>query len=113
MVLVVVALWKTTLKKKCKDMGWKDQYQPLPVLSAVAIVTVEGQPATHLCLSLSAVWIEICPNVICCVCTAAAMRTRFESITDCCRPKCPEKIKGEFYSWLVKKACLEEFIRGN
>lgn len=95
MALVVVALCKTTLKKKCKDMGWKDQYQPLPVLPAVAIVTVEGQPASHLCLSLSAVWIEICPNVICCVCTAAAMRTPFESITDCCRPKCPEKITSQ------------------
>lgn len=45
------------------NIGWKDQYQPLPVIPPVAMATSgvsgEGQRAAHLCLSLPvSCWIE-------------------------------------------------------
>lgn len=57
------------------NMGWKDQYQPLPVSLPVAMATVgvsgEGQRAAHLCLSLPTLQSKH-PNVICCLHTDAA-----------------------------------------
>lgn len=57
------------------NMGWKDQSQPLPVISPVATATagvrVEGQPAAHLCLSLPTLgskhvqmWFVVCTQLL-------------------------------------------------
>lgn len=81
-------------------MGWKDQYQPLPVIPSVAMATDgvsgEGQHAAHLCLSLPTLGSKR-PNVICCVHTAASVRSRLESMTDCYRPKHPGKMTVGFH----------------